>query len=121
VLDTIVVLAGLEPRRLPVSDILEARKNQLVPLLANPERAAASGIFAENFFLDNRESDLIASARALFEDVGPIVRVGEMTPMNQLRGTFVLECERGNVEVFFTLSPETVPLVQQARLRRVAR
>jgi CubicO group peptidase (beta-lactamase class C family) len=121
VLDTIVTLAGLAPRQLPVPDILEERKNQLVALLPTPEGADESGIFAENFFLDNRLSDLVAYAHRLFGEAGEILRVGDMVPLNHLRGTFVLECERTNIEVFFTLSPETVPLIQQLRMRSVAR
>jgi CubicO group peptidase (beta-lactamase class C family) len=121
VLDTIVALAGLEPRRLAVSDILQERQSQLVALLPNPDGAAESGIFAENFFMDNRLSDVVEDTRQLFEDAGEIVSIGEMVPLNQLRGTFVLECERTNVEVFFTLSPETVPLIQRVRMRSVAR
>jgi len=121
VLDTIVALAGLQPRQLPVSDILEERKNQLVALLPSPKGAEKSGIFAENFFMDNRPSDVVAYARRFLEEAGEILRVGEMVALNQLRGTFVLECERRNIEVFFTLTPESVPLIQELRMRSVAR
>jgi CubicO group peptidase (beta-lactamase class C family) len=117
VLDTIVVLAGLEPRALPTSAILETRKRQLVALLPNWEGAERSGIFAENFFLDNRLSDLVERTRQLFDEAGPIEHVAEMQPLNQLRGTFVLEGERKNIEVFFTLTPEKEPLIQQVRMR----
>jgi CubicO group peptidase (beta-lactamase class C family) len=117
VLDTIVVLAGLEPRAIPTSVILETRKRQLVALLPNWEGAERSGIFAENFFLDNRLSDLVERTRQLFDEAGPIEHVAEMQPLNQLRGTFVLEGERKNIEVFFTLTPEKEPLIQQVRMR----
>ncbi|MGD8727076.1 MAG: serine hydrolase domain-containing protein [Gemmatimonadales bacterium] len=121
VLDTIVMLAGLEPRHVPVSDILEERKHQLVALLHTPARAEESGIFAENFFMDTRPHDWVAHARGLLDAAGEILRVGDMVPLNRLRGTFVVECERTNIEIFFTLSPETVPLIQQVRMRSVAR
>jgi hypothetical protein len=120
VLDTIVAMAGLESRRLPVSEILEQRKNELVAALRSPEDAMDSGIFAENFFMDTRPSDWLEGASQLFEEAGKILRVGDMVPLNQLRGSFVLECERQDIEVFFTLSPETVPLIQRVRLRRVS-
>jgi hypothetical protein len=116
VLDTIMVLAGLEPRELPASEILQTRKDQLVSLLPDWEGAEHSGIFAENFFMDNRLSDVVERTRQLYDEVGSIERVGEIQPLNQLRGTFVLEGERKNIEVFFTLSPEKEPLIQQVRM-----
>ena len=36
-----------------------------------------------------------------------------MKAMNQLRGSFVLECEKTNIEISFTLSPENPPLIQE--------
>jgi CubicO group peptidase (beta-lactamase class C family) len=117
VLDTIVALAGLEPRELPASDILQTRKDQLVSLLPDWEGAERSGIFAENFFMDNRLSDVVERTRQIYDEAGPIEHVGEMQPLNQLRGTFVLEGERKSIEVFFTLSPEKEPLIQQVRMR----
>ena len=121
VLDTILALAGLEPRRLPPSDILEQRKDQLAALLPDWEGAERSGLFAENFFLDNRVTDLIARTRALYAEAGAIRGVGELTPMNQLRGTFTIRGERAHIRVFFTLTPEKVPLIQQVTMESVAR
>jgi CubicO group peptidase (beta-lactamase class C family) len=121
VLDTIVALAGLEPRELPPSEIIETRKAQLVALLPDWRGAEHAGIFAENFFLDNRLRDLVQRTRQLFDESGEIKRVSEVRPLNQLRGTFVLEGERKNIEVFFTLTPEREPLIQQVRLRSVER
>jgi hypothetical protein len=42
-------------------------------------------------------------------------------PLNQLRGTFVLDGEKKNIEIFFTLTPERNPLMQQVRMRSEAR
>jgi len=117
VLDTILALTGLEPRRLPVSDILEQRKNQLVAMLPDWEGAESSGLFADNFFMDYRLSDVVERTRELYEEAGEIMGVGEMVPVNQLRGSFVLEGEKKNIQVFFTLTPERDPLIQQVRMR----
>lgn len=119
VLDTIIAAARLEPRQLPVSRILQQRMDQLVALLPHWEGAEASGIFADNFFMDNRLGDLVAETRAVFAEAGAIGGVGPMRPLNQLRGTFLLLGEARNVEVFFTLSPETTPRIQQLRIRSV--
>ncbi len=117
VLDTILALTGLEPRRLPVSDILEQRKNQLVAMLPGWEGAESSGLFAENFFMDRRLGDVVERTRELYEEAGEIMGVGEMVPVNQLRGSFVLEGEKKNIQIFFTLTPEKNPLIQQVRMR----
>jgi CubicO group peptidase (beta-lactamase class C family) len=119
VLDTIVTLAKLEPRALPVSDVLEQRKNELVKILPDWKGAESSGLFAENFFMDNRMKDLVKRTRELYEEAGKIKDAGRMTPLNQLRGTFILEGEKKNLHVFFTLTPEKTPLIQQVRMRAV--
>ncbi len=119
VLDTIIALAKLQPRALPVSNILEQRKNELVKILSDWNGAESSGIFAENFFLDNRVKDLAQRTRELYEEAGEITSAGALSPLNQLRGTFHLLGKKKSVEIFFTLTPEKTPLIQQLRMRAV--
>jgi CubicO group peptidase (beta-lactamase class C family) len=121
VLDTILAMTGLERRRVRVSEILEKRKEQLLKMFPDWEGAEVSGIFAENFFMDNRLSDLVNRTRELFEEAGTIMRTGALVAQNQLRGTFVLMGEKKSIEVFFTLSPEKDPLIQQLQLKAVDR
>ncbi len=52
----------------------------------------------------------------MYEAAGAITGVGEIMPLNQLRGTVVLEGEKKNIHVFFTLTPERDPLIQQVRM-----
>lgn len=119
VLDTIITLAGLKPRTLPVPDILEKRKNELVRILPDWHNAENSGLFAENFFMDHRLPDLVKLTQSLYHEAGKITKVGVLQPMNQLRGTFILEGEQKNIEVYFTLTPEKAPLIQQVRMTGV--
>jgi CubicO group peptidase (beta-lactamase class C family) len=121
VLDTLVALAGLKPRQGKPSSILLQRQQQLVKLLPQWDGSEASGIFAENFFLDYFRDSLRKEAMAVFEKAGRIVRVGEIVPENALRGTFLMEGERQNIAVYFTLTPEAEPKIQEYRLRAVAR
>ncbi len=116
VLDTIITLAELKPRTLPVSDILEQRKNVLVKILPDWNGAESPGLFAENFFKDNRLKDLVKRTKELYEEAGEITNIGPITPLNQLRGTFILTGKKKNLEVFFTLTPEKAPLIQQVRM-----
>ncbi|HET7897021.1 MAG TPA: serine hydrolase domain-containing protein, partial [Flavisolibacter sp.] len=110
VLDTLIALAKLKPRVLNPSSIVEKRKEQLVKLLPSWNGAEAAGIFAENFFLDYFPDSLRKEATTLFEKAGRIIRVGDVVPENNLRGSFLLEGEKANIEVSFTLTPENPPL-----------
>jgi len=116
VLDTMVSTAGLKPRRLPVSPVLSQRKAELVSLLPNWNNAEKSPIFAENFFPDQSLENRRKKAQALFSKMGRVVRVGDLVPENQLRGHFLIEGEKANVDVFFTLTPENPALIQQLDL-----
>lgn len=116
VLDTIIKTAGLQPRKLHVSKILEQRKNELVRILPDWNNAEQSGIFAENFFPDNPIDSLRKYSQELYVKAGKIISIKPMKPENQLRGTFVIEGEKASLEVFFTLSPENPPKIQEFRL-----
>jgi len=39
--------------------------------------------------------------------------VGDLHPINQLRGRYTLQAENGEVNIFFTLTPEKYPKVQR--------
>ena len=119
VLDTIIKIAELQPRQLPASAILEKRKNELVQLLPQWNNAESSGIFAENFFPDYPIDSLKKSAAELFAKAGKITRIKEMIPENQLRGSFIIEGSNANIRVYFTLSPENPPLIQEYDISEV--
>ena len=117
VLDTIIALAKLEPRALPVSPILERRKNELVKLFPDWAHAETTGLFAENFFADIDVNVRRKRTQELYAAIGPVKKIEALKPENQLRGTFVIEGEKGSLEVFFTLTPERKPLIQQLNMR----
>ncbi|PAW93526.1 serine hydrolase [Mucilaginibacter sp. MD40] len=113
VLDTLLKLSNIQPRKLPPSKILTQRRDELVKLLPNWSNAQATGIFADNFFMDYFPDKLKAEATDIFTKAGKIVRVGEVVPENNLRGYFILTGEKGKVKVSFTLTPENPPLIQE--------
>lgn len=115
--------ASLPPRTRPVSPILAQRTQQLATLLADAtwdERLGAE-ILAENFFPDRSRADWIAHTRTALASAGKIAAVGALVPLNQLRGTFPLIGAHGRIEVFFTLTPEASPKVQELRLNFVGK
>ena len=113
-IDTLVALAHLKPRELPPSKILEQRQAELVEQLAAWDKPGH--IFAENFYLDKPLELRQKEVEQLLNLSGPIRSVGKLIPENQLRATFLLHGEKGNIAVFFTLTPEKNPLVQELAL-----
>jgi SUMO ligase MMS21 Smc5/6 complex component len=60
-------------------------------------------------------------AKDLYAEAGKIISVKEVKPENQLRGSFIIEGEKIDIEVYFTLSPENPPLIQEYHIREVAK
>lgn len=114
VLDTLVSLAGLQPRVLPSSAILKQRQDEITKLL--PAWKETPNLFAENFFMDESLDRRKAATQKLFDEMGSILSAGELHPENQLRGSFLLVGEKKNLRVFFTLTPEPQALIQQLDL-----
>ncbi len=117
VMDSLLATTQLKPRPLLASAILKQRQAELMRLLPEWNHAESSGIFAENFFLDYFPNMLRAESTTLFNKIGRIIKVNEIVPENNLRGTFVIEGEKGALEVYFTLSPENPPLIQEYHIQ----
>ena len=113
VLDTLITLAKLEPSKLPVSAILNQRKDELIKLLPEWKNPEATHIFAENFFMDYFPDSLRKEATKLFNKAGKIINISELLPENNLRGSFIMEGENNDIEINFTLTPENPPLIQE--------
>ncbi len=120
-LDTLFALSNIKPRQLPASAILDQRKNELVKLLPNWNNAKGSNIFAQNFWLDYFSEKLKIEATGAFAKAGKIITVREVVAENQLRGYFIMEGEKANIKVTFTLTPENPPLIQEYHLELIAR
>ncbi|MFX6949804.1 hypothetical protein ABTH81_22260, partial [Acinetobacter baumannii] len=61
--------------------------------------------------------DLRKEAKNIFDKVGKVISVKEMIPENQLRGSFIIECEKGKVQISFTLTPENPALIQEYHIK----
>jgi hypothetical protein len=111
VIDTLVQLAALKPRKISVSPILAKRQQELVQVIENWENIPP--IFAENFFDDYPIDMLKKQSANIFGKVGKMLKIDTMIAENQLRGYFFISCEKGNIEIVFTLSPENPALIQE--------
>jgi len=110
-LDTLMTLAELKKRVLPVSPTLKKVQDEIVKLLPAWSDEHDS-LFAENFFPDISKAYRKKETDDLLSKIGKIISIGKMQPENLLRGSFNLVGERGTIEVYFTLTPEVDPKVQ---------
>jgi len=106
----------LEARKLPVSDILRERKEQVTQLIRQWDPELETKILGENFYLDQSRDRRIKDAQEKLEKAGKIDSIGEMDAYNQLRGTYEIHAENGVIEVYFDLTPEKYPKVQSVDL-----
>ena len=105
--------AALQKRTLPVSDILKERQVQVTELIQKWDTVLSANILAENFYLDESRELRMADWAAIWEQAGTVDSVSELAAYNQLRGDYKLYTKNGMVRVYFTLSPEPDPKVQQ--------
>lgn len=104
--------SGLNRRRLPASNILKQRKEEITNLLKREELDLKNEIFAENFFLDKSIEKRTVEIQEVLDKAGIIKSVQKCYPRNQLRGDFKIQCQNGDINIFFTLTPEKKPKVQ---------
>jgi len=104
---------GLTPRQLPVSDILKERQQQIMELIQNWNPELETNILAENFYMDTSRDVRISEIQEILNKAGAIQTTNEVEPSNQLRGGFNVQAENGVIHIFFTLTPEKHPKVQQ--------
>jgi CubicO group peptidase (beta-lactamase class C family) len=116
-IDTIIRLTKLQPITIPVAAVLNERKNQLIKLLPQWNDASATGIFAVNFFMDYFPDALKKEATAIFDAAGKIIQVDDFIATNNLRGSFILEGEKANIQISFTLTPENPALIQEYHIK----
>ena len=119
IVDTLIKVAKLEPRKIEPTAILLERKDQLLNLLPDWKDAESTGIFAENFFDDYFIESVRNESKILFAKAGKIIRVEEIVPENRLRGSFIIRGEKAKLLVRFTLSAGNSPKIQAFRISEI--
>jgi len=116
VIDKLVNEDLFMPRTLPVSDILELRKEQVAQLIQHWDPILEKEIVAANLYLDISREKRMEEASVLLNLVGEIVATGPVIPENQLRGAYILQGSKRSLQVYVTLTPEAEPRVQRLTL-----
>ena len=104
---------GLQPRELPPSPELVSTREAILKVWNGRSQAALEGLAADNLFQDTPAADRMKQIQRIQGDLGSCRAAGPLKPENLLRGSFRLPCEKGFVDVFFTLAPTMPPKVQR--------
>jgi CubicO group peptidase (beta-lactamase class C family) len=118
VIDTLLRMGtvDLQPRILPASETLKNAQAKLTALLPGWKNAAASNLFAENFFDDYKIDALIKEATSIFDAAGAIHETGNIIPENELRGYYYLHAKNGTIKISFTLTPTNPSQIQEYQI-----
>jgi len=106
----------VKTRQLPVSDILGQRQEQVLQMLQTWDADLEKEIVAENLYLDESRERRMTQVQEVFKKAGEIIKVETIVPENQLRGSFKVQAAQGHINVYFTLTPEKIPKVQDLRV-----
>lgn len=114
VMDSLLKMAQLQPRILPASQVLLQRQNQLLQHIQKGfSNATNDSIFAENFWDDYPIKNLQKQTEEVLTVIGTIKFVKPLVAENNLRGSFVVQGSNKNAVVYFTLTPEKFPKIQE--------
>jgi hypothetical protein len=104
---------GLEPRAVQPSPALTAARDAAEKLVIQWDDRTADSIAAGNLFLDRDKPHRRADMDDLHKKVGTCRARGRFDHVeNALRGDWIMDCDRGTVNVSITLAPTLPPKVQ---------
>ena len=102
---------ALVPWELPASAALVSMRERIARLLDHWDDGEARALAADNFFLDRPLPEWRDELARLRERHGGC-RPRDVDPENWLRGRFRADCDRGWIDVEFTLAPTRPPGLQ---------
>ncbi|HEY3384123.1 MAG TPA: serine hydrolase domain-containing protein [Vicinamibacterales bacterium] len=111
---------GLQPREVQPSPALAAAHDAVSRLVVAWDAGLIRQIAAVNLFLDRSEERRRADFEHLRAEVGTCRADGRFEVVeNPLRGSWLLQCERGRVRASVTLAPTMPPTVQYLEVHAV--
>jgi CubicO group peptidase (beta-lactamase class C family) len=117
--DVLLKTGGLQKREWIASPILAQMRDHIVHLWKGWDDAEAKQIASMNLFLDAPVPQRRTEIQKLKDEVGECSAASPVIPENWLRGQFNMTCAKGNVGVFYTLSPTQPPAVQYLEFRKI--
>ena len=112
---------GLQPRTLPTAPILRAVQDTLRQIYETWDDAALQAISTESFFQDMPLVKRREQFRRLRADFGKCRSVTPVEPENALRGRWIMQCSKGQIELFATLAPTNPAKLQYLQITAARR
>jgi CubicO group peptidase (beta-lactamase class C family) len=106
---------ALQPRELPAAPLLLKTRDSIVRLWERWNDAEAAALAADNLFLDSPADERRKAIEKIKSELGACRAAVELKPENWLRAKFRMPCERGYVDVAFTMAPTNPPRLQSLR------
>lgn len=103
---------GLQARTIQPAAILTELYGVAQRWLDGGDDAELVDCAADNFLLDHDLDHRHAQLWEIHNQLGAFLHVGELQPMNALRGKWIIQCERGTLDCFITLAPTQPPRIQ---------
>ncbi|BDC48408.1 hypothetical protein F183_A07240 [Bryobacterales bacterium F-183] len=117
--DVLLRTGALQPRVLPPAPVLTSTRNAIADLWNNWDDKKLEKIAANNLLMDLSVADRREDMETVRKQVGTCRTPSEVVPENLLRGAFRMGCEKGEVEVVFTLAPTNPPTIQFLNFRPI--
>ncbi len=112
-LESLAQSGVIKPREAMPSPALVQARNDVSQLVIKWDDALADRIAAMNLFLDQSKERRRAGIERLHERVGACTAPTAFNHVeNALRGNWLMDCERGQIQVSITLAPTSPPKVQ---------
>lgn len=112
IIEKLAATGALQPRILPASTALLDTRAALTSLVNQWSDTGFEALSADNLLLDRPLASRRQEVTALRESLGPCAPDSDFSAENWLRGSFTLACQRGWLQVAFTLAPTVPPRVQ---------
>jgi CubicO group peptidase (beta-lactamase class C family) len=120
--DVLLRTGALQPRVLPPAPVLTSTRDSITGLWNNWDDKKLEQIAANNLLMDLPAADRRQDMEEVRKQVGGNCRApGAVVPENLLRGAYRMACDRGEVEVSFTLAPTNPPSVQFLNFRPIVK
>ncbi len=114
----IIEKAKLSYRQQHTPTLLTNFQQTLYKILTNKaQQTPMDEIFAENLMTKGNLEMLLTSVKKNIAKAGSIIKIHELTLINQLAGRFIIEGELNNIEVYFMLTPEHMPLIHSLKAK----
>ena len=116
----------IERRIPPISNILQQRGEELITFIQNTfnnnhlKELKDIETFSFNFYLDKSKRLWQEDMKEFLQSIDGIQSISEITPQNNLRGTFIITGNnQKKLKIFYSMTPENLPKIQAVEITKI--